>query len=351
MPKYTQKFFQLISAYLSHDVGFKGIAAASVAQFILESGRGSSELAREFNNFAGMKWRPEMEGYATRVLVDAPSETAYFCSFGDVEEFVKGYWRFLDRPPYDGWEEHATDPFEFIDFIAETWAADPAYAEKLKDLIGEAEQLILQVGGTAPDHSHSHGGEGSDNPCCDGMSGDEFFGGIKWEKPQVTWDPSPYKFSRNGVDVDTIVIHYTTSRSLSGTVSWFKSNPDSIAAHYVIGRDGKIVHMVKDSKLCYHGNSQNRRSIGIEHSARLGDTMTSKQERSSIALIRWLMQEYDIDKERVIGHKCAPRSTSCPGDLFADYGATANSNCSAVTTAIQKWMDEKVNANNLQLLS
>lgn len=141
-------------------------------------------------------------------------------------------------------------------------------------------------------------------------------------------------------------MHYTTSRSLSGTVNWFKDkkNKKKTAAHYVIGRDGKIVQMVKDKDACPHGNSQNKRSIGIEHSAALGDAMTTAQEASSAALVRWLMKEYDIDAERVIGHKCAPRDTNCPGDLFKDYGATSTSDCIEVTAAIQKWVKEKVGA-------
>jgi hypothetical protein len=56
------------------------------------------------------------------------------------------------------------------------------------------------------------------------------------------------------------------------------------------------------------------------------------------------MKEYDIDAERVIGHKCAPRDTNCPGDLFKGYGATSTSDCSEVTAAIQKWVKEKVGA-------
>ena len=79
--------------------------------------------------------------------------------------------------------------------------------------------------------------------------------------------------------------------------------------------------------------------------AAAGDAMTIKQEASSVALVRWLMQEYDIRQNRVIGHKCAPRSTACPGDLFKNYGATSSSDCHAVTLAIQKWVSTKVLVN------
>jgi len=337
---YSGKFKKLIKTFLRNESGYEDIFPASVAQFILESGRGSSKLAQRHNNFAGLKWRPEMQGVATKALVEAPSETAYFCSFSSIGKFVEGYWRFLDRSPYDGWEEHSDDPYSFIDFVAPIWATDPAYSEKLKDLLGEADSLISKYGpsqnGPGQDHE-------SDTPCCDGMDDDEEEESAPG-KPDVTWDPSPFNWSRGGTDIDTVVIHYTTSRSLSGTVDWFKNpnNTKKTAAHYVIGRSGKIVQMVKDRDACTHGNSQNRRSIGIEHSAAVGDKMTQKQERSSVALIQWLMAEYGISSARIIAHKCAPRATSCPGDLFQDYGATGSSDCPTTRDALQAWLQDKV---------
>lgn len=339
--EYAPNFIELVAAFTRHNTDFANIFPASVAQFILESARGTSLLAKDFNNFAGMKWRPEMAPVATKELVEAPSETAFFCKFKSIEDFVKGYWVFLGRSPYDGWEAHAVDAFRFIDFIAPIWAADPAYSEKLKDLLGEAEALI-GLASRRVDESITE----DSAPTCEGMSDVESFVALEVRsgKPAVQWDPSPFNWSRDGTAIDTIVMHYTTSRSLSGTVSWFKdpNNTKKTAAHYVIGRDGTIVQMVKDKDACTHGNSQNRRSVGIEHSAAAGDKMTAKQTESSAALVRWLMGEYSIARTRVIGHKCAPRSTSCPGDLFKDYGATSSSNCSVVTTAIQSWLDDHV---------
>ena len=47
---------------------------AIVAQLILESERGHSKLAREFRNFAGMKWRKELEGIGKSRLIDVDSD-------------------------------------------------------------------------------------------------------------------------------------------------------------------------------------------------------------------------------------------------------------------------------------
>ena len=334
---YSDDFLDLVETFQNSRPEYLSISSACVAQFILESGRGGSLLAREHNNFCGMKWRPEMEGYAARTLVAAPSETAYFCSFDSIEDFVDGYWRFLDRAPYEGWEDHAADPYQFIEFVGGIWATDPAYKEKLMDLLGEADQLLGSIAGIGDNDDPSA-------PCCNGMSGGDPSAPAATSKPKVEWDPTPFHHSRGGTTIDTIVMHYTTSRNLGGTVSWFKNpNRDVLtAAHYVIGRGGEIVQMVADDRACIHGNSQNSRSIGIEHSAAAGDTFTPAQEKASAKLILWLMVEYGIDRARVIGHKCAPRGTACPGDLFANYGATSSSPCSVVTQAIQSWLDDKV---------
>ncbi len=338
--KYTKRFLKLISNFSNYESNYRNIYPACVAKFILESGRGSSKLAKKHRNFAGMKWRKELSGVASKVLVNAPSETAYFCSFKTIDDFVTGYWLFLDRAPYEGWEEHTDDPEEFIDFVGPIWAADPAYTEKLKDLLGEASTLISEH----MDDDDSKELLRASPPCCEGMSSALEIEAQAWSKPAVVWDKSPFNYSRGGTDIDTIVMHYTTTRSLSSTVNWFKdpNNPHRTAAHYVIGRDGTIVQMVKDRDACRHGNSQNARSIGIEHSARQGDKMTRRQEKSSVAMIRWLMQEYEIAPERVIAHKCAPRATSCPGDLFQDYGATAGSTCRVTRPALQSWLADKV---------
>ena len=158
------------------------------------------------------------------------------------------------------------------------------------------------------------GGKSTDLPRCDGMIDPSLFAKIsRSTKPTIEYIESPYQYSRNGVNIDHIVLHYTTSRNIDGTISHFKDNDDQIAAHYIVGRDGRIVQMVKDKKKCYHGNSKNSRSIGIEHSAAAGDELTTSQEASSLDLIRWLCAEYDIPVANIIPHKCAPRATKCPG--------------------------------------
>lgn len=148
---------------------------------------------------------------------------------------------------------------------------------------------------------------------------------------------------RGGRAIDHIVIHYTTSRNIEGSIKHFLNGSPRVSAHYIVGRDGELVQMVPDSEAAWHaGNSDmNARSIGIEHVAAVGDAMTTAQEATSAALIRWLCDTYGILRGRIIPH-VAVKSTSCPGDLFAAYGGKAGADKARQTAALQAWLAERV---------
>ncbi len=71
---------------------------------------------------------------------------------------------------------------------------------------------------------------------------------------------------------DTIVIHYTGGASLDSSVSWLTNTAARASAHFVIGKDGKIVQLAPLNVVTWHaGESEwknrkwlNRYSIGIE---------------------------------------------------------------------------------------
>ena len=150
---------------------------------------------------------------------------------------------------------------------------------------------------------------------------------------------SSHWYARGGADIDHIVIHYTTSRNIDGTIEHFLNGTPRNSAHYIVGRDGELVQVVADSRGAWHAGSQtmNKRSIGIEHVARAGDRLTPEQSEKSLALIGWLMQAYDIPRANVIPHKCV-KNTDCLGDILGDYGATIGSDCEEQRAAIDKWL-------------
>ena len=120
-----------------------------VAQAIQETGRGESELCRRYNNYHGMKWREEMKRYAVAVdyrTNSEPSGSAVFCQFASITDGVSGYLCFLNRSPYNGWEEHQNDPEALIRDIGSTWATDPNYTNSVLGHFAEAAKLLGKYG-------------------------------------------------------------------------------------------------------------------------------------------------------------------------------------------------------------
>jgi len=173
--------------------------------------------------------------------------------------------------------------------------------------------------------------------CCDGSGED-----LVAHKPKVDRvEQTTHQSSRKGKDIDGIVVHYTTSRKIEGTIAWFKNAPPGkrASAHYIIGQDGALVQMVPDANAAWHAGvgDWNSRSIGIEHVAAAGDKIRPAQSAKSAALIRWLMEEYDIVRKRVVPHKCL-KATDCCGDLFKEFGAGRNATCDEQKEALDAWL-------------
>lgn len=328
----SANFEKLVAQYKSKDIAFPNLKAASLAMWILESNWGNSDLAMTHNNFGGIKYRKEMEKYATKIQYKAHDGNGFYCHFENLEDFIDGYWAFLERKPYEGWKNHAQDAESFISYIGPTWAEDKAYADKVIDLLDVAETLL------APTDVQSADSATSKFVCAGCGAGDDHLA----QKPTVDRQESTtQKSSRNGTDIDHIVIHYTTSRKIEGTISHFKNAPigKRVSAHYIIGQDGALVQMMSDDDCAWHsGNGgMNRRSIGIEHVAEKGDEITSEQAKKSADLIKWLMNQYDIKKENIIPHVCV-HSTDCCGDLFRKFGGGAGMNCEKQKGALQAWL-------------
>jgi hypothetical protein len=151
-------------------------------------------------------------------------------------------------------------------------------------------------------------------------------------KPPIEWIPGCKNFgSRKGTPITAIVVHYTTTDNIESPIGHFLNEDSEVSAHYIIGKNGRIVQMVKDEDRAWHCGSFNSDSIGIEHVAELGDKLTFKQEESSVALIKYLLKKHGIAKSRVLGHRWAPgNNTDCPGDLWPDIAS------------LEKWVKAKL---------
>jgi hypothetical protein len=202
----------------------------------------------------------------------------------------------------------ATEPKAILSFLSSQSQARTVQAANLQSSL---EWLPVGQAAVQPDPDHGqveqpgHGGHSSSNAS---------------RRPRIRWVDGCRNFSsRNGQPIDAIVLHYTTSRQLDGSIAWFKNPESEVSAHYIVGRDGEIVQLVKDSDKAWHCYGFNTTSIGIEHVAQPGDKLTPEQEQASAALLRWLIAEYRISPQRIFGHRwnpAQPGGTSCPGDLW-----------------------------------
>ena len=139
---------RLAQIYAGESIRYPYLKSVTLAQWLLESGRGNSDLAKLHYNFGGLKWRAEMAGHATKVKYKAHDGEADYCKFATLENFVRGYWVFINRSPYSGWETHVATPEDYIRFIGPIYTPTSGYAEKVIALMPEAAKLLAE--GAAP---------------------------------------------------------------------------------------------------------------------------------------------------------------------------------------------------------
>jgi N-acetylmuramoyl-L-alanine amidase len=143
----SELFEELAARYKNATIAFPDLKAVTLAQWILESGRGRSRLATEHLNFGGLKWRGEMVGFATPVEYEASDGLDFYCKFADLNTFIVGYWKFLSRSPYKGWQEKAAEgPEAFIGFIGPIYnPAGEVYVNQVLALVEEATRLLEEA--------------------------------------------------------------------------------------------------------------------------------------------------------------------------------------------------------------
>ena len=293
---YTEKFRQLARLYATTDIEFPHLKAVTLAQWMLESGRGDSWLATYHSNFGGMMWRDEMRGWPIEMKIGfieytSPSDNikTNYVSCGSLATWIRCYWKFIDRAPYKGWREYAKHSAEnYIGYLKQCgYAADPDYVDKVLALLPEASELLYSI----KDDTHS---EGERMPEIDIVKN------------------SPNKSTRTGT-ISKILLH-NTAGSFDGSVSWL-CNPNARAsAHLVISRTGKTAQLVKFGETAWHaGNGRvNHTSIGIEIEATNSQRgMTEAQEQKVIDWCKGLMRTYGIKAQDIIIHRMVS-STDCP---------------------------------------
>lgn len=140
------EFIEQIAKYVRKYAGVYGIAVHSpvIAQAILESGWGDSQLASKYHNYFGLKcggaWTGKSVNMATSEEYTPGVHTNIrdnFRVFDSMEDGVKGYFEFINYSRYDNLKG-VTDPREYVEKIkADGYATSSTYVDNLMRVIND----------------------------------------------------------------------------------------------------------------------------------------------------------------------------------------------------------------------
>ncbi len=125
--------------------------------------------------------------------------------------------------------------------------------------------------------------------------------------------PSPNCDNRPaGATISCLVLHSTVEPTTEGTMGIFLNTARKVSAHFVVGRDGRVVQMVPVERRAWHAGpsvldgtpSVNDYSVGIEM-VNLNDgkdPYTDAQVHAVAGILRFLRSRYVIPDSRVVSH-------------------------------------------------
>ncbi len=122
-----------------------------------------------------------------------------------------------------------------------------------------------------------------------------------------------------------VIIHHTAQHSMNQTIRTFQLEHTKVSAHYVVGKDGRIVQMLNDYLRSWHagkskwGNitDMNSISLGIELDNNGREPFPESQIQSLMSLLDTLKTKYQIPFTNFIGHAdIAPTRKDDPSMFF-----------------------------------
>jgi N-acetylmuramoyl-L-alanine amidase len=132
----TENFKALAYLYGSTDIEFPHLKGVSLAQWALESGWGTSNLARQHRNYAGMKWRKADAQFGNAQPYTAHDGRTEYTHFNRNLDFIRAYWNRLDGvSAYKGWRNHTATPEDFIRFVGPIWVGQGVDAQYVKRVL------------------------------------------------------------------------------------------------------------------------------------------------------------------------------------------------------------------------
>lgn len=324
----TTEFIEKIGAYVQKYAPAYGICVHSpiIAQAVLESARGTSELAVKANNYFGLKYKPgrcpTATGSYAKVGSEQKADGSYtsapmqWFAFPDMEACVHGYFDFINNSRYANLKG-VTDPGEYLKNIrADGYATSLKYVDNLMAVIREYDLIRF-----------------------DGKKVESMSNSTLATYTRI----SPNKTSPRNHKIDTITIHcmagnLTVERCGEG----FAKRTRMASSNYGIGSDGRIGLYVeeKDRSWCSSNKANDMRAITIEVAndggAATGWHVSDAAMASLIALVADICKRNGIsklvwstNKNDRVNHRNGCNMTvhrdfknkACPGDYL--YGKHA----------------------------
>lgn len=325
-----EEFIKQIAPLVQKYAPQYGIAVHSpiIAQAILESGGGASELAVKAHNYFGLKYRAgrckTCIGVYTKTGSEQNADGSYtssvmkWCKFSDMENGVIGYFDFTNIPNYANLKG-VSDPKTYLENIKKDgYATSLKYVDNLMAVINSYNLTQYDPKKEVSKVSNS---------------------------PLVSYTKiSPNKNSPRNHAIDTITIHCVVGQCSVETLgNVFAPTTRKASSNYGVGVDGRIGMYVeeKDRSWCSSSSANDNRAITIEVAsdtthpyavndkayAALIDLVTDICKRNGIKKLVW-----STDKNERVNHLNGCNMTvhrdyaakACPGEyLYSRHGAIA----------------------------
>lgn len=330
----NKEFIEKIAVYVRKYAPQYGVKVCSpiIAQAVLESGYGTTELAVNANNFFGLKYREgrckTCIGIYTKVGSEQNADGTYtsstmkWCKFADMENGVIGYFDFTNISNYSNLKG-VTDPQTYLERIkADGYATSLDYVKNLMRVINtwNLTQYDNIEGGTEMSNSSL----------------------------VVYTKLSPNHSGARTHAIDRITPHCVVGQlTAEGICGCFTSESVQASCNYAIGTKGRVGLCVeeKNRSWCSSSNANDQRAVTIECASDCTDPYTMNDavyaalvdlcadicKRNGKTKLLWLST-----KEKSLAYE--PKSTemvltvhrwfankACPGDwLYSRMGDLAS---------------------------
>lgn len=322
-----------------------------IAQAILESAWGTSELSINANNFFGLKWSNKITNdFYIKNAIEQRKDGSYYivnntkwCKFSNIEEEgVEGYFKFLfsrGLTRYNNLKNETNYENYVRKIIDDGYATSISYIDNILKIIKDNDL-------TKYDNKNKE----------DDIMNYTNSSLVNYVKI------SPNKTSQRNHKIDTITIHCVVGQvTVESLGDIFASSSRKASSNYGIGKDGKIGMYVeeKDRSWCSSNASNDNRSITIEVASDTSEpfAITNNAYESLIKLVADICKRNGIkkliwseNKEDRINHRNGCNMTvhrdfankSCPGTyLYSRHQDIANRVNALLSTNFSKVENSK----------